>query len=592
MNNTLKNNFYMIKLACKFSKTRIFTMFILAFISGAKLFINVMFYKFAIDCVITYKSFYYLIILVIGERLISLLFSYLECLIRWKIYPTSENKIKVGISKIIYEKTTDIEMNALDNPAFYDKYMRAASEADERVIQILNSLEQCFASIFGIIALISVLALLDWVLIIIALLSVAISVSLNQINAKYNFQYSNSITKSQRQMNYIRRVFYLPQYSKELRINNYKSIMFEKYDEALDSYKNIVKKHCPKIFIISSLNQWQLFAINFGFAAFYIGFKVLNNKISPSSFASLVFACSEFSQALSRLFSIIPQFTQHSLFVDNLKNILEYEASIKSDESFKQINQNNNHSIELRNVCFQYASSKEQVLNNISLKIHPGEKIAFVGENGAGKTTITKLLLRLYDPIKGEILIDGLNYKGTDVKSLRNAFSIVFQDFQYFALSIGENIMCKKVTDECKDIVLTSLKASGLYDKVNNLPKGIDTPLTNEFNEDGILLSGGECQKLAISRAIVKNSSIIILDEPSSSLDPLSEYEMYERVFNLYQNKTLILISHRLYSVKMVDKIFFIENGEILEQGNHEELMKLNGKYAHMYSLQANQYKL
>jgi ATP-binding cassette subfamily B protein len=323
----------------------------------------------------------------------------------------------------------------------------------------------------------------------------------------------------------------------------------------------------------------------------YLGWQVLDRIIDIGNFTTLLIGTGNLSSSLFYMVILIPQMAEHSLFVNNLREILEYKSSMESTEDLKIVQKEKNHSILLDNVSFRYNSSADNILKNISLRIDKGEKIALVGENGAGKSTLIKLILRLYDPQSGSMYLDEENYKDLDVSSLRKEIAVVYQDFQAFAFSIGENVLTKELGGrEDEDKVWEALRESGLSTKIENLPDKLNTPLTDEFEENGISFSGGENQKLAIARAMCKDAGVIIMDEPSSSLDPLSEYDMYLQMFNMCRDKTLILISHRLYSTKMVDKIYYMESGSILECGSHEELMKQNGKYARMYHIQAEQY--
>ena len=289
---------------------------------------------------------------------------------------------------------------------------------------------------------------------------------------------------------------------------------------------------------------------------------------------------------------LAPEMARHSLYIDNLREILDYKSSMEQTENTKDVRKGECHSIIVDNVTFGYSPDTGNILKNISIKISKGEKIALVGENGAGKSTLVKLILRLYDPQSGSMYFDDENYKDLNVDSLRKEIAVVYQDFQTFAFTIGENVLTREVSGKKEEQeVWEALKAGGLNSKVETLPDNIYTPLTNEFEENGINLSGGESQKLAIAKAICKDAGVVIMDEPSSSLDPLSEHEMYLGMFDMCKDKTLILISHRLYSTKMVDIIYYMENGSIVESGTHEELIRLNGKYARLYKIQAEQYK-
>ena len=243
-------------------------------------------------------------------------------------------------------------------------------------------------------------------------------------------------------------------------------------------------------------------------------------------------------------------------------------------------------------MSFAYDENDKKALKNISLTIKPYEKVAFVGYNGAGKTTLTKLLMRLYDVSDGEILLNNVNIKDYKVKEYRNGFGAVFQDYQMFASSIGENVIMDEINQESKIQILNALHHSGFTDKLKSLEKGIETSITREFDDAGVNLSGGEAQKVAIARVFAKPCSVIILDEPSSALDPISEYNLNQTMMEATKNKTVIFISHRLSSTRMADKIYMFEKGEIIERGSHQELMEYNGKYAQMFNLQAAKYRV
>ena len=293
---------------------------------------------------------------------------------------------------------------------------------------------------------------------------------------------------------------------------------------------------------------------------------------------------------LKGISSLIPQFQQNSLYIEKMRAFLDYKEVIKNIDNAKSVPKEPSL-LELKNVSFSYSEKSGEILKNISINIRPYEKIAFVGYNGAGKTTLTKLLMRLYDVSKGEILLNNVNIKNYQLESYRNSFGTVFQDYQIFAANIAENVIMDEVTNNEKDIIINALENSGFADKLNSYKNGIYTPLTREFEETGVNISGGEAQKIAIARVFAKPCQIIILDEPSSALDPISEYNLNQTMLEAAENKTVIFISHRLSSARMADRIYMLEKGEVIEQGSHEELMNFDGKYAEMFNLQAEKYK-
>ena len=255
-----------------------------------------------------------------------------------------------------------------------------------------------------------------------------------------------------------------------------------------------------------------------------------------------------------------------------------------------KINDTEPKCLQIKNVSFQYEEDGKKVLSDINMTIQPKEKIAIVGFNGAGKTTFTKLLLRLYEPSNGEILYDGRNIQEYGTDEYRNQFGVVFQDFQIYAGTVGQNILMDYLTEDMREKTEEALNKMDLRSRSDDREFNIDTILTREFDEKGTILSGGENQKLAFARLMVKNYNIAILDEPSSALDPIAKYELNQNIMELAEGSTVIFISHRLSSTRMADKVYLFENGSIIEQGSHEELMQLGGKYAEMFNKQAYYY--
>jgi len=295
-----------------------------------------------------------------------------------------------------------------------------------------------------------------------------------------------------------------------------------------------------------------------------------------------------FDEPSSVFTDIYPYACETSLYVQKIRDFLNNEPKLTSNRELPVPKQAK--AIELRNVSFAYRNGDANVINNVSLSIAPGEKIALVGYNGAGKTTLIKLIMRLYDPTEGVILADGEDIRVYKVWDYRNSIGTVFQDFMIFAATVKENVILDLPEKAETERVKRALEHSGFEDRLATLEHGLDTELTGEFAQDGVNLSGGESQKLAISRVFYKDAGLIILDEPSSALDPIAEYQLNRSMLEAARNKTVIFISHRLSTTRLADKIYMLENGSIVEQGSHEELLAKNGKYAAMWRAQAGQY--
>ena len=321
----------------------------------------------------------------------------------------------------------------------------------------------------------------------------------------------------------------------------------------------------------------------------FLSWKIINNSISIGDFAALLNGSQEFANILRSIFSFYPTLIKNSLYIDNFFAFINYKNEANTETGI--LVNSNEVDIKIENVSFKYSNNDNLIIDKINLQIKNREKIAIVGKNGAGKSTLAKLLLKLYDPTEGDIYLNNIKYKDYNINSLRSNFGAAFQDFQYYSATIAENILMRKVEDKAdEELVWDALHKSGLIEKIKNLKNGINTILTKEFCEEGTLLSGGEVQKLVIARVYARKCNFVILDEPSSFLDPISENELNTRMLTIFKNKTVILISHRLSTVCNADRILLLENGSITESGTHQDLMKLNKKYADMFNMQAKNY--
>jgi ATP-binding cassette subfamily B protein len=290
--------------------------------------------------------------------------------------------------------------------------------------------------------------------------------------------------------------------------------------------------------------------------------------------------------------AIFPQVSENSLYIEKIRNFISYEKKITSIKNLPVPRKPK--TLEFKNVSFGYTEKDGYILHDICLTIRPNQKIALVGYNGAGKTTLIKLIMRLYDPSEGEILYNGINIKDYNIDAYREMIGTIFQDFKIFAANVGLNVVldykdADTINRQEKD-VRNALEFSGFKEKLTTLPHDLLTELTTEFEEDGVDLSGGESQKLAIARAFYKDAQLVVLDEPSSALDPIAEYQLNEAMLQAADNRTLIFISHRLSTTRNADRIIMLEQGRIIEEGTHEDLIKLQEKYAAMWKAQAGKY--
>ncbi len=502
------------------------------------------------------------------------------------VYPRYRQKIVERIQSELFQKAAAVELECYENPDFYDKYVKAMDNAYGRCMDVVYSIDGLIWSIVSLSATSIMLFLIDPLLIIFGLIPLLFGLIRNKRN-KTDKDRNDERRKLDRKEGYVQRIFYLNEYAKEMRLSGMPSLMFQKYNDALKEYIVLWRKYGFKMTMLHLLSNSGA-QITSCTAMLYAGFRTLVSKTMLLGDCLVVFNSVEnVAWQLSRMAGVFTEFRDHAMYIEDYRFFLEYVPKIKHLTDGRNAGEGE---LSLTDVSFRYTGAETDALKNISLSIKPGEKIALVGHNGSGKTTLVKLLLHLYEPNSGTITLDGHNVSEYDSDSYRDAFTVVFQDFKIFSLSVAENVLLRPLRDGDDELVTEALKKSGAYDKVMSLKNGIHTTLTREFDDEGAVLSVGEAQKVSLARAFTNNSPFVILDEPSSALDPIAEYNMFKNMLDACHDRTLIFISHRLSSAVLADRIFLMDGGEIIESGSHDEMMEKNGKYAEMFRMQAENY--
>ena len=499
----------------------------------------------------------------------------------------SAKRVFKGLNNMIFKKASEVDVACYEDPVFYDSYKRATD--------ILNSgffLGYCLqfarviANLLSLILIVGVVATIDKAyLIFLAPVSIVFVVEI--IKSKLIYKKDLSMTSNNRIKAYAQRTVFLKDFSKDVRCSNIFGVMLRNYQRAVDDNVRIIKTYGKKLFFFSMTGSifGELVPIVGTYAL--ASYKFYNNAGADiSGFSVVLSAINSVRTCAEDIARSFAELSNMALYFQNLRDFFEYEPKITSGG--KQAGEL--ESLEIKNVSFKYPHSEKYSLKNVNIKIEKGQTVALVGVNGAGKSTLVKLLLRFYDPTEGEILYNGVNIKEYDVLSLRSKIATVFQDYKTFALSVAENVMCRECDENDKIQAEQMLRRSGAWDKIATLEDGVDTVLTREFDDNGAGLSGGENQKLAVARMFAKDFELAILDEPSSALDPIAEYKMYENLIAATENKTVIYISHRLSSAVLSDNIFVLDGGTVSESGSHAELMARGGKYSKMFTLQASSY--
>lgn len=505
--------------------------------------------------------------------------------------PRERPKVRQKIKMKLYEKARDMDLECYDDPEFYNSQVLAISEIDNQIDRVMKFVIDTLSGLAAFVTTAIYFLYKDKTAILFALGAFVLSMIFEQLYNKQNYLARVEGIPFSRKRDYIKRIYYLNDYAKEIRLNpGVSDILFDRFEAANDEVYAVEKKYALKKWFFGFMRRY---VCNSFFAdVLFIGYLVYQAAVLHSiSFSTVAILYGSFGRLKNsmRVFSeTYPFACETSLYVNKIREFLNYEPKIVSKERLAPTNKAKE--IELDKVSFAYGKNTEMLIKDLNLHIKPGEKIALVGYNGAGKTTLVKLLMRLYDTKAGAIKADGRDIKDYDVKKYHDTIGTVFQDFQIFAGSVKENVLLDVADGTDDEGIKKALTQSGLMERINKFEKGLDTELTTEFSQEGVNLSGGESQKLAISRVFYKDAGLMILDEPSSALDPIAEYQLNHAMLEATGDKTVIFISHRLSTTRIADRIIMLENGKIVEQGSHEELLAMKGKYAQMWKLQAGAY--
>jgi len=502
-------------------------------------------------------------------------------------------KLYQALKEQMYQKAQELDLVCYDNPEYYNDFVLAVAEAEssiDRFIELLNSIVQ---SITVIVTTGAFFLMTDSVGILFVMVSFLLSFFLAKKLNRINYEVRLRVNPWERKRSYASRVFYLNDYAKELRLNpKVAELLKEEFIQANEEIEKEQKRISGRRVGFRFLRYYC--AGDFITDGLYVGYLIFQaavfHTIDYSNAVVLFNRTGSLRGGLRGLAEIAPKANENSLYIDKIRTFLAYEPKLV--HGVGDMVPEGVGCLELKNVSFRYTESSEEILHNINLKAQPGERIAIVGYNGAGKTTLIKLLMRLYDPTEGTVSYHGRNIKEYDIDDYHRKIGVVFQDYKMYGASLFENVVLDdmEATTKEREKVEDALKRSGFENRLSHLPEGLDTQLTTEFDENGVNLSGGESQKTAIARAFYRKADILVMDEPSSALDPISEYQLNKAMHEAALNKTVFYISHRLSTTRDADRILMLEKGRIVEEGSHEELLAKGGKYAQMWNAQAGKY--
>lgn len=589
--NAVRNNFYALGLVWRMCPGPVIHMAIarLLYYFGW-LFYSAFFMRYVINALQAGETFRAIMIFIGITVGVFAAMALYNSFIQGYVAPVANASLNKQLYQKLFKKSRNVELECFENSDFYDKYTLAMKNADTRLYE---TVDQLFGVLFGFVASIFAFIFMfqvDKLSVAFIFLPIIGNFYFRRLNTHVDYERNKEMAPHNRRIDYINRIMYLKDYAKEIRLTNIFKLLKRQYTDAITGVADVTKKFVWK----SAFLHW--FYVMFTFTFIFEGLLIygayrtlVSNTMSLAQLAVITSMMVSTTWILIGFTDSVTASFKNGLFVDYLRTFLEYEEKIPEDYDGADPGRTI-ESIEFRNVGFAYKDIP--VLKNLNMKFEGKKTYALVGHNGAGKSTIIKLLLRFYDPTEGEILLNGRNIKDYNLQKYRALFATAFQDNRMFSMSVADNVtLGEDIPAEKREAIVTeALKLSGVYDKVMSLPQGINTTLTREFDDSGAVLSGGEFQKIVVSRAFARSCPVKVFDEPSSALDPIAEYQLFDNILKACKENTLLFISHRLSSVQNADHVFLLENGEVREEGTHRELIDRKGLYADMYQKQAENY--
>ena len=581
--DSLKNTLYILKLIFKTAPWYLIGRIIMGLVTGLKHGAEVLLISAVLNAIDRGESFES-IVKIIAVMAVFWLCYYIFFHLYWgQMNARTRLRFQHKLQKTFFEKSSKLDLSSYDSPEFYNDFVYSMKNADGVMVKTTDALGDLVRSITGSASVFAVLFTLDPIIAYVVCGSAVVYMIFHRCMNHVAYKYNKLLNEQYRKEWYIDRFFNTPDFTKEIRLTNVSKVMLKEYDNKIEIARKLNSKWQRTNLIFNTL-IFLIACVSEAFVISYMAKKLFDGWILVGGFAITVNSIWKLNYMISDITNQLVNVNRHSLYVEKIKTFMNTESKIVSGNRIPE----NFESLEFKNVSFAYRD--DYVLKNVSLKINKGERIAIVGYNGAGKTTLTKLIMRLYDVSEGEILYNGYNIKEYDLDLLRKKIGAVFQDYRIFAATVAENVLADLYAEDKEALVVRSLESSTFGDRLKTLEKGIHTQLTREFYEDGTDLSGGEAQKVAIARVFAHDNELIIMDEPSSALDPMAEYELNKSISENAKGKTAIFISHRLSTTRHSDRIFMFEGGVLTESGSHEELMRDNRNYAKMFNIQAKNY--
>ena len=586
---TIQNIKFLLKPYWKYGKTYMIISFLVSIvIAPVNSLASVLFTQTVIDAVASGATFQEVVWIIIKFFLVLLSTLLIQNLydVLYSEQKLSDLHLKINLN--IYERVLQTDYKYYDDPKFYNNYTWAINEYANKSRETSDLVINIFKSLSTIVSMISVILVLGPWLIIFTIFEMLITVYFETQKNKIKIKKQEDILPINRKLDYVHRVFYQREYAADIRATNIRTPLFTLYHYNGANKINTIKNYAIKL--LGWLSVQNLMAMVYNASVMmYISYGLIVSRkiVGVGKFMSLITANSQLMNSLFNFLGFISQANNLDLYADKIRLFFEVKSEIENSSNLNKDCLQIPFSIELNNVSFKYPGS-EFGLKNINMKIMAGKRVAIVGENGSGKTTLTKLLLRFYDPDHGDILINQSPLNSYDLCELRSKIGIAFQSTNIYAFSLAENISLYRDVDD--NHLMTTINKLGLNSLFKKNNCDLKTEVTREFSEDGLMLSNGEMQRIGIARIMNHDFGLLILDEPSSALDPLAEYDLTNILYNQAAKTTTILIAHRLSMVRDADYIYVMKNGSIVESGTHDTLIEKKGLYYDMFIKQSKNY--
>jgi ATP-binding cassette subfamily B protein len=526
------------------------------------------------------------VVLMAAATLLAFLMNLIAGLVsEWQSFIVTDH-----MNEVLLAKSIEVDLEYYESARYFDTLHRAQREASSRPISIVNGLAQIGQNGISLLAIAGLLVSLHWMIAAILFTAVISGTALRLGYTGKMFRWQREQTATERQAGYLNWMLTDSSHAKEIRLFDLGPLFMGRFRAIRRKLRKGRLAISRKRYLADFAAQTLATAAIYGSYA-YVAFQAVAGKITYGDLVMYYQAFQRVQGSLQQILGSLAALVEDNLFLSNLYEFLDLKRTVIEPVHPRSVPQPMQRGIVFDHVSFQYPAGARKVFEDISLTIRPGEVVALVGENGSGKTTLIKLLCRLYDPTGGTITIDGVDLRQFETKALRREIAIIFQDYAHYQLTAQENIWLGNTALPLDpERVIAAARRSGADNVISMLPHGYDTVLGKWF-EDGEELSIGEWQKVALARAFMREAQIIVLDEPTSSMDAKAEYEVFRSFRQLASGRTAILISHRFSTVRMADRIYVLEHGSIIEGGSHEELISRQGVYAGLFERQARFYR-